>query len=167
MSIDFHPCFVPFSLSLALSIYLSLSLTFVARLSDNWTWKYFIEAKFRFGLGRQVPSVRFPLWRARVSPIASIAKEEIVGSLNVVERAQGARTWIGYPFDSTSSSPTRVNGINRLRLEAEIFSVINRLDITLSIECPYFYYSNCWMYVCMYKNISKNWKKKKIILIRK
>lgn len=37
MSIDFHPCFVPFSLSLALSIYLSLSLTFVARLSDNWT----------------------------------------------------------------------------------------------------------------------------------
>lgn len=71
------------------------------------------------------------MWRARVSPIAGIAKEEIVGSLNVVERAQGARTWIGYPFDSTSSSPTRVNGINRLRLEAEIFSVINRLDITI------------------------------------
>lgn len=71
------------------------------------------------------------MWRARVSPIASIAKEEIVGSLNVVERAQGARTWIGYLFDSTSSSPTRVNGINRLRLEAEIFSVINRLDITI------------------------------------
>lgn len=49
----------------------------------------------------------------------------------MVERAQGARTWIGYRFDSTSSSLTRVNGINRLRLEAEIFSVINRLDITI------------------------------------